>query len=92
MVYSYQWWWIRDAVCHLLPHVASFGVTRKVLLEANIGVALIYLLGGFLSGIFITCIFIRGVKPLLARLDPAYDEVDGYTNSIKIVTHLTQNL
>ena len=31
-------------------------------------------------------------EPLLARLDPAYDEVDGYTNSIKIVMHLTQNL
>ena len=55
----------------------------------NIGVALIYLLGGFPSGIFITYIFICRVEPLLARLDLTYDEVDGYTNSIKIVMHLT---
>ena len=60
-----------------------------MLQEENIGVALIYLLGGFPSGIFITYIFIRGVEPLAARLDLAYDKVDGYTNSIKIVTHLT---
>ena len=26
-VHSYQWWWIHDAVCHLLPRVAQFGVT-----------------------------------------------------------------
>ena len=25
-VHSYQWWWIRDAVCHSLPRVAQFGV------------------------------------------------------------------
>ena len=58
----------------------------------NIGVALIYLLGGFPSGIFITCVFIHRVDSLLVRLNLVADEVDGYTNSIKIVTYLTQNL
>ena len=51
-----------------------------------------YPLGGFLHGIFITCVFIRRVDSLLARLNLTVDEVDGYTNSVKIVSHLTQNL
>ena len=49
----------------------------------------LYPLMGFLSGIFITCVFIRRVDSLLDWLNPTADEVDGYTNSIKIVSHLT---
>ena len=36
----------------------------------------------------ISCVFIRMVDSLLARLNLVADEVDGYTNFVKIVSHL----
>ena len=51
MVHSYQWWWICDVVCPLLPHIVQLVVSSKKLQEPSIGDVRTYPLEGFPCGI-----------------------------------------